>query len=303
MIISLVVPVVNPALHIDKLFQSIAVTFSPSSIVELILVNQSGTSILDTAGLISKISVVEILTDKLIPSAEARNLGASKANGDFLFFLDDDAVIHASNFDATKLLKKLSNLDALICQRGEMKDGVYCTHWKQKKASINQFNFASFIIEWNVIIRKSLFIEVGLFPLIGVGSNHAALSGEIYVLIAKLLGISKRVELYEYIQISHPSLYKENNTLPNLLGYYYGAGYAVGLSIKCFSPIGKLYWYSRNLSAVFLDLLFRSKKYNKTLSDKVDSLGFWLARSRMVGFYDGLLGRGIRNKDWLITKS
>jgi glycosyltransferase involved in cell wall biosynthesis len=110
MIISLVVHVVDPALHIDKLLQSIAVTFSPSSIVELVLVNQSGTSILDAASLISKISVVEVLTDKLIPSAEARNLGASKANGDFLFFLDDDAVIHAPNFDATKLLKKLSNL-------------------------------------------------------------------------------------------------------------------------------------------------------------------------------------------------
>ena len=167
MIISLVVPVVNPALHIDKLFQSIAVTFSTCSIVELVLVNQSGTSILDAASLISKISVVEILTDKLISSAEARNLGASKANGDFLFFLDDDAVIHASNFDATKLLKKLSNLDALICQRGEMKDGVYYTHWKQKKASINQFNFASFIIEWNVIelcstnASKANIIDIG----------------------------------------------------------------------------------------------------------------------------------------------
>jgi glycosyltransferase involved in cell wall biosynthesis len=303
MIISLVVPVVNPALHIDKLLESIAVAFSPSSIVELVLVNQSGSSILDAAGAISKISVVEILTDKLIPAADARNLGAINANGEFLFFLDDDAVIHASNFDATKLLERLSNLDVLICQRGEMVEGVYCTHWKQKKTSVNQFNFASFIIEWNVIIRKSLFIEAGLFPLIGVGSNHAALSGEIYVLIAKLLGISKRVGLYEYIQISHPSLYKKNNTLPNLLGYYYGAGYAVGLSIKCFSLLGKLYWYTRNLAAVILDFLFRSKKYNETLSDKVDDLGFWLARSRMVGFYDGLLGRGVRNKAWLVTKS
>lgn len=302
MLISLVVPVVNPELHIYKLFTSIAEAFQGNTHVELVIVNQSGASVCEDAKALSAIHVIEIMPGHIISAADARNLGAQNANGEFLFFLDDDALVHATPNHVAKLCRQLSNIDVLICQRGEIIEGAYRSHWKQNHFQINQFNFPQFVIEWNVIIRKSLFMEIGLFPSIGIGSNHAALSGEIFVVIANVLGRARRVALFENFKISHPSLYKPSNTLISLLGYYYGAGYAVGKSFPFFTIQGKIYWLFRNLVAVMFDLVFRSIKYKKTLPVQVNYFGYKLAKCRIIGFYDGIFQRSIKDKKWLPTK-
>jgi glycosyltransferase involved in cell wall biosynthesis len=297
--LSLIVPVVRPDAYLANLVRSVAYATSGLAGVELVVVNQSEHSIAPLCTGI-EIPLREVRTAGVIPAANARNLGANSAVGDYLFFLDDDAVLLSSSDEMSRLLAQLElGIDALICQRGEIINGVYFSHWPAPGSAITERNFNSFAIEWNFIIRKEIFLEQGGFPEIGAGSKHAALSGEVYVLVAKILGSDHKIQLCEYIRVAHPSLIKSNNNVLNLLGYYYGAGFSVGTSMHFFSSLNKIYWFLRILAAGACDYFFRYKKYQRSVNSIAPGLGRKLLRARFTGFIDGLFDRNLKTRQWL----
>lgn len=297
--LSFVVPVVRPELYMLELIKSLNHSCAGISDIELIVVNQSQSSIFQ---LLSKLNfpVQEIITESVIPAAEARNLGAEHANGQFLFFLDDDAVLVAEPGAVERLLQDFSSdIDAWVTQRGEIIDGKYITHWPPGEVNINQRNFSKFCIEWNIIIRKSAFLKYGGFPHIGAGARHAALSGEVFVLIAKLLGSRTQIRKLNYIRVAHPPLLKKDNNALNLLGYFFGAGYSVGISLKYFSLFSAFYWLLRSISAAVADLLFRFHLYSSSTNPKLKRMGFALMSSRLAGLINGICGGEIKERSWL----
>jgi glycosyltransferase involved in cell wall biosynthesis len=297
--LSFVVPVVRPELHMVELLNSLNHSCSKLNNIELIVINQSQSTILD---LLSKLSfpVQEVITESIIPAAEARNLGANYAKGEFLFFLDDDALLIAERDDVERLLKNLElNIDAGLCHRGEILNGKYITHWPSDIATINQRNFSKYCIEWNVIIRKNIFLKYEGFPNIGAGSRHAALSGEMFVLMARLLGGKIQIHRFNYIRVAHPALLKNDNSASNLLGYFYGAGYSVGTSLKYLSLLSATYWLLRSISASVADFLFRYRLYSNSTSPKIKRIGFALLFTRIVGLLNGVRGNKIIRREWL----
>jgi glycosyltransferase involved in cell wall biosynthesis len=301
MLLSLVVPLVTSQPHLTNLLHSIGVFFNGHENVEVVLINQSGASVYQEALSIAKVHIREIMTSSVIPAAAARNLGAEKSSGEYLFFLDDDAYINFDEGALTALIFRLeSGVDAIVCQRGEIYRNEYKSHWGGGIKKITQYNFSNIVIEWNIIIKKSLFLMLGRFPNIGPGSQHAAQCGEAFVLIAKLLNSNNGIELFNSLKVSHPSLLKPKNQMVSLLGYYYGAGYSLGFCLNQFNFLGRFYWLSRFVIAILLDFIYRYKRYQQTVPSKPKRLGFKLAKCRVVGFFDGLFSRKIKDKNWLL---
>ena len=299
--LSIIVPVVRPQIHLDNLFDTLRSTCYGANDVELIVVNQSGTSIRSMCTDLP-LPVREVMTQTVITAANARNLGALNADGEFLFFLDDDALLIAAPQDFRRLLGELTSaLDAAVCHRGELVDGCYCSHWPKGVNLVTERNFSAFCIEWNIIVRSDLFFANGAFPEIGAGSQHAALSGEVFVFLARLLGAGFRLRMIDYVRVAHPSLMKPGNPASNLLGYFYGAGYSVGISIRYFSFPTKLYWLVRVAVATVYDCTYRFRAYNKSIQPAVQNLGAKLMRTRFTGFLDGLLDREIKKPNWLMS--
>jgi len=304
MMLSLIVPLVSQEPHLITLLRSVGNFFDGYSEVELVLVNQSGASIYAEAKVLAKINILEIMTDTIVPAASARNLGADQAHGKYLFFLDDDAVIQSGHESLEALLALLAaEIDIVVCQRGHIKGDKYISHWNENVTSLNQFNFSSLVIEWNFIVKKSIFNQVGKFVQVGAGSKHAALSGEAFILMVRLLKKSDSAVLLHEIKVSHPSLIKQKNQEVSLLGYFYGAGYSVGASFKDFTVLGRAYWFFRVLMASLVDLVYRYRPYRKTISGKVKFIGIKLFKCRLIGFFDGVFSSEIKTKNWLSNEA
>lgn len=103
----------------------------------------------------------------------ARNYGAQKAAGDFLYFLDDDCVLENADHLSRiiELMKKNSNIDAIgggyvsSCESGWIADGynATCNQWvlitqcrvEQEKNIIT----VSRLLGGNFCIRKTIFLK------------------------------------------------------------------------------------------------------------------------------------------------
>lgn len=300
MLLSIIVPVVRPELHLDQLIESFH-GFTNQQ-VEMIIINQSGKELSNTTKEKLTFSAIYHQTSELMPAANARNLGASIANGKYLFFLDDDALVYSGAESLNELLCLLkSDVDVVIAQRGELNQGKFVSHWYNDLRKITLSNFPRYIIEWNLIIKKSLFFLLGGFPEIGPGSPHAALSGEGFVLMSKIIGANLSVLLCASLQIVHPGLFEKPRPLKVALGYSYGAGYAVGLSWFSYDLKWKVYWFFRVIGASFLDLFLRRGELMHTTIEKVNRLKYKskLAKCRLYGFFDAITNKPPKPLAWL----
>lgn len=297
-ILSIIIPVVKPS----ALFKELIYSFSNviDGRLEIIIINQSGNTI-------DYLSSIEIDTiehmSRIVPAANARNLGANLSHGQYIFFLDDDARVFSGMSSIIGLLDYLeqNSAEIIVAQRGEIDiQNHYLCHWPKAVSEISLVNFSRITIEWNIIINKQVFVEQGQFPEIGTGSQHAALSGEAFLLIARALGAHRHIILYPNLKISHPSLFCTPKSCINVAGYVYGAGYAVGLSINSISLIWKVHWIIRVFAATFLDAFFRKNERCKTTENiNVIKFRIVLCKVRLYGFFDAVFRGKPREKLWL----
>ena len=235
-------------------------------------------------------NIKEILVDKAISASEARNLGASIANGEFLFFLDDDADLLNVPTNLVDYIDKNSDkCDVLVFDRcykignilhsyNPSVDRWYKSHW----------SMAKFVTEWNTCLRKSVFLKAGMFPGIGTGSASKAQSGEMFVLFSSIYNITDRISYLPIVKVIHPP-YAGEKPLEKCLGYYYGAGYSVGLSLINFSSMFKAIWILRSFSAAIRDLLIPISSLLKPSDCRANLLyKCRISSARIFGLIDGL---------------
>ncbi len=305
-ILSIVVPVVNPKTYLKGLLDSIQALDSER--IEIIFINQSQQEISSLYDY-SKIDVkfTDRLTGGTIPASKARNLGASIATGSYLLFLDDDAYFYPA-IAPEKIANLLTHLaisspDLLLLQRGETIDNNYQTHWPDlQNTKIDYKNFSNYAIEWNFLIKKQLFDNLGGFIDIGPGSNHACLCGEAFVLFSKIIDRDNySIELYPDIQIAHPGLFAKVVSLRNALAYYYATGYVVGIGLEYFKFSHKLYWSLRLIISAVYDLWLRQDREIIPVQESVNqnNYRFALAKCKLLGFVDSIQAKQPRSKDWL----
>lgn len=293
--VSFIVPVVNIENGLRNLINSIANYVGHNLNYEIIIINQSNHSI---ANEFKNLQINEYVKNQVFSASEARNYGAGKAKSEYLFFLDDDALLHSHEICFNDFLEKIQEGDVWFCNRGHIESGKYISHWPKNK-KLNTYNFSNFGIEWNLIIRKNIFMEIGGFDLIGTGSKHSALSGELFLLASKLLAFTS-IGLLPDLSIAHPKLLKIKNKSENLIGYYYGNGYSVGKSLAYFRMRTKFYWFLRFIGALIYDFIYRNKFYRNTLPIH-DYSNTKLCIAKVEGFIDGVKKAHPKSKKEIIN--
>ena len=303
-LLSLIVPVVKPELFLEKLF--ISLSNLKHKQIEIVLINQSGKKIGIFRDILN-IKLVEYVRNSVVPAAEARNLGASLASGKYLFFLDDDAVVYSPTTSIEQLIINLLNSpDVVIVQRGELDiNNNYVSHWTDNTIKVNYRNFPRIVIEWNLIIKRELFLELGGFDNLGPGSDHAALSGEAFVLFAKIISHTQKIELFPQILIAHPSLFATVKPTKSSLGYAYGNGYAVGTALKYFSYTIKIYWLVRFLVSTLFREVLRGNKEHIIVNEDINYIKYRFAifKCKIFGFLDSIFQKEPRTLNWLIEET
>ena len=239
-------------------------------------------------------NLIEINLSKPVSASAARNIGASHATAEFIFFLDDDAILYMLGSNQWNvLLKSLENIDVIVFDRCFINSSNHNISSYNPSPSVwneRHWSIIKFVTEWNVCIRKSVFFNANAFPNIGVGSSSKAQSGEIFVLISSIHRISKKFLYFPNISIIHPP-YSGSKPLKLCLGYYYGAGYSVALSFKYFSAHYKLLWIIRSFLAAFRDLGLKRKDL-LVPNDFDKSFVFYklrIANMRLKGLIEGLI--------------
>ena len=298
-LISLIVPTINIQTLIENLLPSLVSLNAHLDKFELIVINQSTEALLDYVDLLN--FHVIVIDSKKIPASLARNLGANHSSGSHLFFLDDDAKLFATDVQIGKMLNLIStNFDCnFICERGELEDGVFKSHWTKGASRVNFTNFPNISIEWNIILERSAFLNAGGFIDIGPGSSTSAQCGEGFCLIAQLLKNQRNFMLIDMVQVIHPSLTGKRFTPLNFFGYQYGSAFAVGYSIKFFPLIFKLYWIFRFAISLILSQTLRYTNLIKSIDGELESKRRLLFMAKVYGFFDGVFLPSARNKSWL----
>lgn len=299
--LSIIIPTLRAGEHLSRALSSLKVFADIDA--EIIVVNQTQNKLPEETARLARLKIADHMTGGRLPASSARNLGASLAKGEYLFFLDDDAYIYNHEMlNIDKFCQILnSGYDAVIFNRGHVKDGKYLSQWPSNANSVNIRNYSRVVIEWNFIIKKSVFEGSGGFPDIGNGQDHAALSGEAFILFARMLGNRSRMKLYPDIMIGHPPLFDAPKTYNFVLGYYYGSGYAVGTALKYFNLLGKIYWTMRCLSSALSDMMFRN---SRSMIKPLENIPPYRVRSqtakiKLLGYWDGINGKAPRSKQLL----
>ena len=298
-LISLIVPTIDIKILIENLLPSLGSLNAQLDKFELVVINQTTENLLDYFDLL-KFRVI-IIDSKKIPAALARNLGAKHSSGSHLFFLDDDAKLCATDVQIEKMLSLISanHYNSFICERGELEDGVFRSHWTKGVSKVDFTNFPTIAIEWNIIIERSAFLNAGGFIGIGPGSSTSAQCGEGFCLIACLLKNQQNFMLIDIVQVIHPSLTSKRFTPVNFYGYQYGSAFAVGYSIKFFPSIFKIYWILRFAISLILSQTVRYANLIKSIDGELESKRKLLLMARAYGFFDGAFLSSARNKSWL----
>lgn len=234
MLIDIVIPVVSYDKGIFRCVKS--VERLDFFVRNIIVVNQSGETLF-----LGDSEKIKIIKSQLISASAARNLGASHAVSDYVMFLDDDAEL--AQVDLAQLdLALQSSPDLVSLKRHDIELNP------TKKPNV--FSIPKYFIEWNMMIRRDLFMKCGGFPEIGVGSAHPAKSGEAFILTVNLLqNYGANVIHVGSSVVCHPTLEIDLSS-EKARGYLFGLGYAVGYSIKWMTPMQSVYWVLRLLCGV-----------------------------------------------------
>ena len=235
----------------------------------VIVVNQS-----EIALSISQSYGVRVLNVDKLSASSARNMGARVATANYLFFIDDDAYISAAEIhDFRKTLQH--NLDVISAKRWDVK-----VKWNTLPSI---YTLPNYFIEWNIIIKRKLFLEMSGFDEIGVGSNHPAQSGEAFILLVKAIRDHRaRLGSLSSMEIRHPRLDISLRS-EKARGYLYGLGYSIGFSMKHMSIMQKVYWCARLMIAF-------SKRIYLEMAEKEDQDVKFTCNTLqiLVGFMSGL---------------
>ena len=188
-------------------------------------------------------------------------------------FIDDDASVAEVNLHELSTIL-MSGYNLISLKRWDI------SYNKNSKPSI--YNFPKYFIEWNFVVEREIFLESGGFHDIGVGSSHRAQSGEVFILIGKLiLQFNSRLCHVGSTMIEHPSLDVDLRT-EKAKGYLFGLGYSIGNILQYMTIMQKIYWINRLIISFIKRLIQECFFSNKSKPLNYNSIQI------VVGFLSGI---------------
>ena len=139
-------------------------------------------------------------------AAAARNHAVRHAKGDYLLFVDDDAVLEKDSLAAAHELTERYPGHACICGMVTLPDGkrAYSRHTGAAEAPVTFRRFDCCLLA-SMIVRRSDMIEVGLFDeQLGIGAKYGG--SEESDLVLRLLECGKQIVYHPALRVRHPDV-------------------------------------------------------------------------------------------------
>ncbi len=211
-------------------------------------------------------SAIYIASEKIGISAN-RNLGIKKATGDYIAFVDDDAVLGNDYFQkAVEVIYENNEIDCfagLIVNSEDEKP--FSRYMKKKSVLLNMCDYDSFMSS-NIIVAADIFETIGIFDeSFGAGAQWGASEDADLFLRAQLAG--KRLMFSTDICVKHPrtdfSIMTCQQVKQKMFNYGKGRG---ALIRKLFwrKPIWFFYHALTNLAKPFIGFLIALFIFDKT---------------------------------------
>ena len=200
-------------------------------------------------------------------AAAARNHAVRHAKGDYLLFVDDDAVLEKDSLAAAHELTERYPGHACICGMVTLPDGkrAYSRHTGAAEAPVTFRRFDCCLLA-SMIVRRSDMIEVGLFDeQLGIGAKYGG--SEESDLVLRLLECGKQIVYHPALRVRHPDVDARKTALASWVNkhYTYGVGRGAMLRKHCRAkPLWALYYsvlsLVQPLAGAFVQLLrFRGR--------------------------------------------
>lgn len=179
--------------------------------------------------------IVNIQYEQIRAVSRARNVGASLANGDLIWFIDDDTIPESEEtLEKAMSVLEDQHLDFIIANivcHGENKASESIA----QDVAINKNTLRGRFSEPGLLIYKKLYDIHSFDDSLGVGCIHGSSEG--FDLGARLIGDGRLgIKRHNYI-LYHPDLADDDQTNINRIFYYsLGNGYVLVKN-------GYYYWY------------------------------------------------------------
>ena len=223
-LISIIIPTIGRSTQLDALLNSI--TCSTYKHYEIIVVDQNQTGIADDAILTYKdILPIQHMKVKFTGAARARNHGLQYANGQYLFFPDDDSELFPETLELFVRFLKSAGADVLFgkCVDRTLADSVGV--FSKSSGYLSLKHYEGMFIESTMFIKKETFSEFLFDESLGIGAFYG--SDEGFDLVLRML-YEKVVIFYSPdVKIYHPKkVTHHSDTAEIQRAFSYRCGYA-----------------------------------------------------------------------------
>jgi glycosyltransferase involved in cell wall biosynthesis len=200
-LISIIIPTIGRSTQLDALLHSI--TNSTYKYYEVIVIDQNSSSIAEDVALKYK-NIIPIIHQKVdsLGAARARNYGAKLANGQYLFFPDDDSEMFPETLALSVEVLKRTRADVLFgkCVDRKLADSVGI--FSDKSGYLSLKHHEKMFIEATMFIKAETFSEFSFDESFGVGTFYGA--EEAYDLVLRMLYKNVIIFYDSTIKIYHP---------------------------------------------------------------------------------------------------
>lgn len=262
--ISIIIPTINRKKELVQLLDSIDRQNYKN--FEVIIVDQNPPGYLDSIvhDYSNKFKLKHIVIYKK-GAALARNIGANEANGDVLFFPDDDSRVFEDTISLAISLLEQNDYDCIFGKTVDEDDKDSVIIYSSKSGYLSLKDYEGKFVEATMFIKKKLFLQYYYDESFGVGTFYGA--EEAHDLVLRMLKEGIRLYYNKNIKIYHPRKIKDHSNPDEIKRVF---TYRCGFSHLCIKH--KLYYkLFKRIVVVFLYLfylvIFQRKKMRYYMSE------------------------------------
>ena len=278
-IYSLVIATVNRSVELEKFLKSILLQNFDLNKLEVIIVNQNKTSLIDKLLIKYKKLFPHFVVYKinLIGVSNARNIGLKHARGDILCFPDDDCEYFPDTLNVVKNIfdsdDQIEFLLGTITDKTGSKDLI--RKWPKKNKKINSFNFFYLYTMITFFTKKKILFD----ERFGGGGSYCAYEDADVILNHLNLGF--KGTFYPQVNIYHPELNISSMNSDKVFNYGVGFGAFCRKNISINLLIIYFVTIIYHFMLLPIDLIFSpNDKYIKRKNAFISRLYGWMKFSK-----------------------
>lgn len=200
-LISIIIPTIGRSTQLDALLHSI--TCSAYKYYEVIVIDQNRTGIADDVILkYNDVLPIQHIKVNFVGGARARNHGLKYANGQYLFFPDDDSELFPETLESFIKFLKSAGADVLFGKCVDRTSADSVVVFSDTSGYLSLKCHEKMFVELTMFIKKETFSEFLFDESLGIGTFYGAEEG--YDLVLRML--HKKVVIFYTpdVRMYHP---------------------------------------------------------------------------------------------------